>query len=106
MAADVVFTEESPWYTNSHTWDRITEYALNCVDEPAPGDRRDYLDTLGVDFTFMPDDKAIEVASWLSGVIERMLADGEIGPSETDREHAQALIGKLHSEMQVRAIQR
>lgn len=103
MAADVVFTQESPWYTNSHTWGRITEYALSRADEPAPGGRQDYLDTLGVDFTFMPDDKAVEVASWLSGIIERMLAEGEIGPSGTDRAHAQALIGKLHSEMQVRA---
>ncbi len=106
MAADVVFTEESPWYTNSLTWGRITEYALNRADEPGPSDRQDYLDTLGVDFTFMPDDKAVEVASWLSGVIERMLSEGEIGPGETDREHAQALIQKLHSGMQVRAVRR
>jgi hypothetical protein len=103
MAADVVFTEESPWYTNSHTWGRITEFAVNRADEPAPDDRQDYLDTLGVDFTFMSDDKAVEVASWLSRVIERMLAEGEIGPSKTDREHAQALIDKLHSEMRARA---
>lgn len=106
MAADVVFTEESPWYTNSHTWGRITEYALNDAGEPAPCDPQNYLDTLGVDFTFMPDDKAVEVASWLSEVIERMLAEGEIGPGETDREHAQALIHKLHSEMQVRTARR
>jgi hypothetical protein len=106
MAADVVFTEESPWYTNSYTWGRITEYASNGADEPASGDRRDYLDTLGVDFTFMPDDKAVEVASWLSGVIERMLAEGEIGFGETDREHAQALIRKLRSEMRLRAVRR
>jgi hypothetical protein len=106
MAADVVFTNESPWYTNSHTWGRITEFALNRADEPAPGNRHDYLDTLGIDFTFMSDNEAVQVARWLSGVIERMLADGEIGPSETDREHAQALIGKLHSEMQVREARR
>jgi hypothetical protein len=106
MAADVVFTEESPWYTNSHTWGRITEYASNRADEPASGDRQDYLDTLGVDFTFMPDDKAVEVASWLSGVIERMLAEGEIGSGETDREHAQALIRKLRSETRLRAVRR
>ena len=106
MAADVVFTEETPWYTNSHTWGRITEFATNCAHEPAPGDRQNYLDTLGVDFTFMPDDKAVEVASWLSGVIERMLAEGEIGPGETDREHAQTLIDKLRSEIQVRKLRR
>jgi hypothetical protein len=106
MAADVVFTEESPWYTNSHTWSRITASALDGVDEPAPGDRQNYLDTLGVDFTFMSDDKAVEVASWLSEVIERMLVEGEIGPGETDREHAQALIRKLHSEIQVRTARR
>jgi len=106
MAVDVVFTEESPWYTNSHTWGRITEYASNSGNEPAPSDRQDYLDALGVDFTFMADDKAVEVASWLSGVIERMLAEGEIGTGEPDREHAQALIRKLHSEMQVRAVPR
>jgi hypothetical protein len=106
MAADVVFTEESPWYTNSHTWGRITEFAVNRADEPAPGDRQDYLDTLGVDFTFMSDDKAVEVASWLSGVIERMLAEGEIGPGQTDREHAQTLVNKLRSEIQVRTLRR
>jgi hypothetical protein len=106
MAADVVFTEESPWYTNSHTWGRITEFAVNRADGPAPGDRQDYLDTLGVDFTFMPDDKAVEVASWLSGVIERMLAEDEIGSGETDREHARTLIDKLRSEIQVRTLRR
>jgi hypothetical protein len=106
MAADVVFTEESPWYTNSHTWGRITEFAVNGTDEPATGDRQDYLDTLGVDFTFMSDDKAVEVASWLTGVIERMLAEGEIGPGETDREHAQTLINKLRSEIRVRTLRR
>lgn len=106
MAADVVFTNESPWYTNSHTWGRITEFALSREDESALGDHQEYLDTLGVDFTFMSDDEAVEVASWLSGIIERMLAEGEIGPSETDREHAQTLIGKLHSEIQVRAARR
>jgi hypothetical protein len=106
MAVDVVFTEESPWYTNSHTWGRITEYASNRAAEPAPRDRQDYLDALGVDFTFMSDDKAVEVASWLSGVIEQMLAEGEIGSGETDREHAQVLISKLQSEMQVRRVRR
>jgi hypothetical protein len=54
----------------------------------------------------MSDDKAVEVASWLSGVIERMLAEGEIGPGETDREHAQTLINKLRSEIQVRTLRR
>jgi hypothetical protein len=54
----------------------------------------------------MSDDKAVEVASWLSGVIERMLAEGGIGPSETDREHAQTLINKLRSEIQVRTLRR
>jgi hypothetical protein len=106
MAADVVFTEESPWYTTSHTWGRITQFAANRADEPALGDRQDYLDALGVDFTFMPDDKAVEVASWLSGVIERMLAEGEIGPGETDRQHAQTLINKLRSEIKLRTLRR
>src|ERR1700733_1846834 len=102
MAADVVFTEESPWYTNSHTWARITEFAVNRADEPAPGDGEDYLDSLGVDFTSMSDDKAVEVARWLSRVIERMLAEGEIWSAATDREHARTLINKLRSEIQVR----
>ena len=106
MAADVVFTEQSPWYTNSHTWARITEYASTRAGEPAPDGSHEYLDTLGVDFTFMPDDKAVEVAGWLSVVIERMLAEGKIGPEEKDQEHAQALVGKLHSEMQIRAARR
>jgi hypothetical protein len=54
----------------------------------------------------MPDGKAVEVASWLSGVVERMLSEGEIGLSESDREHAQFLVEKLNSEMQVRAARR
>jgi hypothetical protein len=52
----------------------------------------------------MPDDEAVEVARWLSGVIERMLSEGEIGPGETDREHARTLINKLRSEIQVRTL--
>jgi hypothetical protein len=102
MAADVVFAQQSAWYTNSHTWSKITEYALTCADEPAPGDSQEYVDMLGIDFTLMPDDKAAEVASWLSRIIERMLADGIIGPGGTDRDHARALIEKLRSEMRAR----
>ncbi len=102
MAADVVFTAESPWYTNSYTWNKITEYAQNCQDELSQVDFQEYLDVLGVDFTFLPDDKAVEVAKWLSGVIERMLAEDAIGPSEADRAHAQELVSKLNSEVHVR----
>jgi len=102
MAADVVFTVESPWYTNSYTWNKITEYAQNCQDELSQGDCQEYLDVLGVDFTSLPDGKAVEVAKWLSGVIERMLAEDEIGPSAADRAHAQELVSKLNSEIQVR----
>jgi hypothetical protein len=102
MAADVVFTQESPWYTNSYTWERITEYALNGAGEPVPEDHQNYLDTLGVDFTFMSDSKAVEVAHWLSRVIELMLSEGDVGSSDTDRQHMRTLIGKLYSEIQAR----
>ena len=102
MAADVVFTAESPWYTNSYSWNGITEYALRDLDEPARGEYRGYVDVLGVDFPLLPDAKAAEVARWLSGVIGRMLAAGEIGASEADRAHAEELLRKLHSEIQVR----
>jgi hypothetical protein len=102
MAADVVFTTESPWYTNSYTWNKITEYAQNCQDELSQGDFQEYLDVLGVDFTFLPDDKAVEVARWLSGVIERMLAEDAIGPGEADRAHAHELVSKLNSEVHAR----
>jgi hypothetical protein len=106
MAADVVFTTESPWYTNSYTWNKITEYAQSRQDEPSQGDCQEYLDVLGVDFTFLPDNKAVEVAKWLSGVIERMLAEGTIGPSEADRAHVQELVSKLNSEIQARSHRR
>ena len=102
MAADVVFTAESPWYTNSYTWNKITEYAQNCQAEPARGDFQEYLDVLGVDFTFLSDDQAVEVANWLAGVVQRMLAEDAIGSSEADRTHAQELVSKLHSEIQAR----
>jgi hypothetical protein len=102
MAADVVFTTESPWYTNSYTWNKITEYAQNCQDEPSQGHCQEYLDVLGVDFTFLSDDRAVEVAKWLCGVIERMLAEDAIGSSEADRAHARELVSKLNSEIQAR----
>ena len=102
MAADVVFTAESPWYTNSNTWKRITEYAASCQGGPVQEDYHSHLDALGVDFTFLPDSTAAEVAGWLSAVIEGMLAEGEMGRSEADRAHARELIRKLHSEVQAR----
>jgi hypothetical protein len=100
MAADVVFTAESPWYTNSHTWNRITEYALN---HQAGDEFHGYLDTLGLDFTFLSDDKAAEIARWLSEVIERMLAGSELGSGEQDHAHARKLIAKLNSELRIRS---
>jgi hypothetical protein len=82
MAADVVFTADSPWYTNSYSWHPIMERALRDLDESARGEYERYVNVLGVDFTFLPDAKAVEVARRLSGVIERMLADGEISTGE------------------------
>jgi len=102
MAADVVFTAESPWYTNSHTWKRITEYEASRAGGPLQEDYHSHLDALGVDFTFLPDSTAAEVAGWLSVVIEGMLAEGEMGRSEADRAHAHELIRKLHSEVEAR----
>jgi hypothetical protein len=102
MAADVVFTADSPWYTNSYSWNAIMEHALRDLDESARGEYERYVNVLGVDFTFLPDAKAVEVARRLSGVIGRMLAKGEIGTSEAGRAHAEQLLRKLHSEVQVR----
>jgi hypothetical protein len=102
MAADVVFTADSPWYTNSYSWHGIMEHALRDLDESARGEYARHVNVLGVDFTFLPDAKAVEVARWLSGVIGRMLAEGEIGAGERGRAHVEELLRKLHSEMQVR----
>lgn len=83
MVADVVFTAESPWYTNSHTWKRITEYAASRPGDPLQEDYHSHLDALGVDFTFLPDSTAAEVAGWLSVVIEGILRPK--GPSRLMR---------------------
>lgn len=102
MAADVVFTEEGPWYTNSHTWSKITEYAAKRPGGPSRDDYPGHLDALGVDFTFLPDETAAGVAGWLAGVVEGMVAEGEMGHGEADRAHAGELIRKLRSEARVR----
>lgn len=67
MAADVVFTADSPWYTNSYSWNGITEYALRDLDEPARGEYQGYVDVLVVDFLLLPDVKAAEVAAGFPG---------------------------------------
>jgi len=56
---------------------------------------------LGIDFTTLPDDKSVEVARWLSGAIERMMAAGT-WEDERSLAHLQELTRKLHSEVQVR----
>lgn len=75
MAADVVFTADSPRYANSHSWNRIMGHALPNWISPPGASTRGYADVLEVDFIFLPDAKAGEVARWLSGLTERMLAE-------------------------------
>ena len=102
MAADVVFTAEDPWYTSSESWYGIVEFAMSDLEAPAREAYRRYvIAPPGIDFTSLPDDKSVEAARWLSGVIERMLGAGT-WENERSRAHMQELTRKLHSEMQVR----
>ena len=102
MAADVVFTAEGPWYTSSESWYGILEFAMSDPETPVQEEYRRYVSApLGIDFTSLPDDKSVEVARWISGVIERMLAAGT-WENERSRAHMQELIRKLNSEIQVR----
>jgi hypothetical protein len=102
MAADVVFTAEGPWYTNSASWFGILEFGMSDLETPVQEEYKRYVSgPLGIDFTTLPDDKSVEVARWLSDVIERMVAAGtwEDGRSMA---HLKELTRKLHSEVQVR----
>ena len=102
MAADVVFTAEDPWYTNSESWYGIVEFAMSDLEAPAREEYRGYvIAPLGIDFTCLPDDESVEVARWLSGAIERMLAAGT-RDGERSRAHLRELGRRLHSEIQVR----
>jgi hypothetical protein len=102
MAADVVFSAEDPWYTNSESWYRILEFAMSDLAAPVKEEYERYVRApLGIDFTTMPDDKSAEVARWLSGVIERMLA-ARAWEDERSLAHLRELTRKLHSEVQVR----
>jgi hypothetical protein len=102
MAADVVFTAEDPWYTNSQSWHGIVEFAMSGLAAPAREEYRQHVTApLGTDFTSLPDDKSVEVARWLSGAIERMLAAGTPG-DERSRDCLRELARRLHSEIQVR----
>jgi hypothetical protein len=102
MAADVVFTAEDPWYTNSQSWYGIVEFAMRGLQAAAREEYRRYVSApLGIDFTALPDDKAAEVARWLCGAIENILA---ATAPDNDRSHAhlQELARKLHCEIQAR----
>jgi hypothetical protein len=102
MAADVVFTAEDPWYTSSESWYGILEFAMSDLEAPTQEEYGRYVSApLGIDFTSLPDDKAVEVARWVSGVIERMLA-ARTWENEHSLAHMQELTRKLHSEIQVR----
>src|ERR1700733_10585111 len=102
MAADVVFTEDNPWYTSSESWYGILEFAMSGLEAPAQEEYKRYVSApLGIDFTSLPDDKSVEVARWFSGVIERMLA-AATWENERSRAHMQELARKLHAEIQVR----
>jgi hypothetical protein len=102
MAADVVFTAEDPWYTNSESWYGIVESAMSGLEAPAREEYRQHvIAPLGIDFTSLPDDKSVEVAWWLSGAIERMLAAGT-RDDERSRAQLRELARRLHSEIQLR----
>jgi hypothetical protein len=104
MAADVVFTAEGPWYTNSALWYRILDFAMSELETPVQEEYKWYVTgPLGIDFTSLPDDKSVEVARWLSDVIERMLS---IGTWEDERSlaHLRELARKLRSEVEVREL--
>jgi hypothetical protein len=102
MAADVVFTAEDPWYTNSGSWHGIVEFAMSGLEAPAREEYRQYaVAPLGIDFTCLPDDKSVEVARWLSAAIGRMLAAGTFD-DERSRAHVRELARRLHCEIQLR----
>jgi hypothetical protein len=102
MAADVVFTAEGPWYTSSKSWHEILEFAKGGPGAPVQEQYEQYVSApLGIDFTSLPDGKSVEVARWLSGVIERMLTS-RMWENERSLAHMQELTRKLRSEMQVR----
>src|SRR6202050_3249261 len=102
MAADVVFTAEDPWYTSSQSWYGIVELAMSGLAAHAREEYRQHvIAPLGIDFTSLPDDKAVELARWLSGVIERMLGAGT-REDERSRAHTRELARRLHCEIQVR----
>lgn len=102
MAADVVFTAEDPWYTNSESWYGILEFAMSGLEGPAREEYARYaVAPLGIDFTSLPDDKSAEVARWLSGTVGRMLAAGP-PEGERGRAHLEELARKLHSEIRLR----
>jgi hypothetical protein len=102
MAADVVFTAEDPWYTSSESWYGILEFAMDDREAPVQEEYKRYVSApLGIDFTSLPDDKSVEVARWLWGIIERMLA-ANTWENERSRAHMEELTRKLHSEIQIR----
>jgi len=103
MAADVVFTEGKPWYTNSYSWDQITSHAMGVLSESLRNEYEYYIDVIGIDFTAMPDEKAVEVSAWLAGIIEGMLEDHEASwTGESDRRHVGDLIHRLREEAALR----
>lgn len=102
MAADVVFTAEDPWYTNSASWHTILEFASAGPEAAGREELKGHMTApLGLDFTSMPDGESAQVARWLSGVIERMLA-AEVWDSERSRAHMWELARKLHAEAEIR----
>lgn len=102
MAADVVFTAEDPWYTNSGSWHAILEFARGDPDFPLREEYERYVSApLGIDFTSLPDAKAAKVARWLCGVTGKMLAAGQ-WQTGLSQAHMRELARRLQSEIQVR----
>jgi hypothetical protein len=103
MAADVVFTAEDPWYTSSESWYEISEFALGGLEGRTREEYEGLVSgPLGIDFTFLSDDKAVEVARWLSGALEKMLAAGT-WEDERSRAFIEELARKLRSEIHARS---
>jgi hypothetical protein len=78
------------------------EFAMSDLEPPVQEEYKRYVSSpLGIDFTSLPDDKSVEVALWLSDVIERMVA-ARTWEDERSLAHLRELTRKLHSEAQVR----
>jgi hypothetical protein len=102
MSAVVVFSEGDDWFTNSYTWRNVLAYSMEKLDEARRSDYEWHMDGVGIDFTLMSAEVAVEVASWFAATIEGMFADPSTNPDwveGSDRQHFFDLISKLRAEV-------